>query len=178
MRGGFSFSCEVGGQNDLLHEPIGHPVKQYLQAYVVGANAVKGTELAHEHKVQTLVGTRSFHGRLVCWRLHHTQFGCIAFGIQTCGANVDLRQCVAQLAMTHVFGSFLQSTRQRLRPRTVMLQQVKRHARGRLDSHARQTAQGLDQRVNRLVICHATSKRKLHATGQARHTGREFAHFF
>ena len=87
------------------------------------------------------------------------------------------REGVATLAMVHIVGSILQGAGQCQRAGTVMLQQMKRHARGRLHAHAWQTAQRLDQASSELSISHAESEWKFHAARQAGHTGGDLAHF-
>jgi hypothetical protein len=51
---------------------------------------------------------------------------------------------MAALTVVHIASCILQCPRQCLRSGTVMLQQVKRHALGRLDPHARQAFERLD----------------------------------
>jgi hypothetical protein len=54
---------------------------------------------------------------------------------------------VATLAVVDMLGGVQQGTGQGLGRRTIVLQQVKRHALGRFNSHAGQAAQRLNQSV-------------------------------
>jgi len=66
---------------------------------------------------------------------------------------------VAARAVVHRAHGVFERTRELLSPCAVVLQQVKGHARGRLDAHARQPPQGLDQRIERMGLGHAYCKK-------------------
>ena len=65
MRRGFALGGEIGGQNDFLHHAVTGSVYEFLHAYVAGPDALDGIEFAHQHKIQALVGQRSFNRGLV-----------------------------------------------------------------------------------------------------------------
>ena len=161
MGRGLALGGEVGSQNNLLHDAVARPRKQFLQAQVMGANAVQRTELAHEHKVQAPVGAGALQRRLVGRRLHHAELGVVTPGVQAGGANAVLGERVAALAVVDVFGRLYERARQCLGTRSVALQEVKRHPLRRLDPHARQPPQRLDQGVERMRVRHAQSKSRL-----------------
>jgi hypothetical protein len=58
----------------------------------------------------------------------------------------------------YLFGGKLQGTGQGQRTRTIMLQQMKRHARGRLDPNSWQTFERLDQNFKGVGVSHRPLK--------------------
>ena len=98
-----AFGGEVGRQDHLGHDAVGGPVEQFLQADVLGSDAVERAELSHQDKVQALVGGSSLNGGLVRWRLDHAQARPVAPLVQAGGADFGLCECVAARAMVDRF---------------------------------------------------------------------------
>jgi hypothetical protein len=93
----------------------------------MGPDAVQRTELAHQHKVQALVGAGALQRRLVGRRFHHTQLAVsrrLSRQVLHTGASVK----VWQRSQWCTHRCRLQRLRQRAGAFTVVLQQVKGHA--------------------------------------------------
>ena len=142
MRCGLALSGEIGGQDNLLHFSLvgrygqpgcvfgNHPVKQLLQPDIVRANAIKRTELAHQHEVKAFVRQRALKRCLIGWGFNHAQFAAVALGIGAGAAYIELSQRIAQIAMPDAAHGMLQCFSDLQRSTFVMLQQMKRHAGG------------------------------------------------
>ena len=171
MGGGFALGGEVGGQNHLLHHAIAGAVEQFFQADVFGADAVKRADAPHQHKVQPLKRPRALQRRLVGGGLDHTQPRGVALGVLADLAHLGFAKRVAALAVAHAAHRLGQRLRQRQRALAVVLQQVKRHARGRLHAHPRQAPQRLHQGVQGVAGGHGYRPRAVAAirTGTSCH---------
>ena len=65
----------VGGHDDLLHAPGGHPLHQGFDMQVVGPHVVHGGDDPVEHVVEPLVLPGALHGHHVLGVGHHADGG-------------------------------------------------------------------------------------------------------
>ena len=125
-----------------------------MQADVVGPHAVQRTELAHQHKIQTLVSQRALQCGLIGRGFNDAQLAAVALRVGAGHAQRLLGQRVAQGAVLDALNRMVERTRNLQRARPVVLQQVKSHACSRFRAHARQFAKGLRQPFECIGICH------------------------
>ena len=120
-----------GGQD---HSPHCHRwrVKQFCSPMSLGPMPSERTELAHQPKVQTLVGAGALQCRLVCGRFHHThslvrRAGCW----RTCCTTATRRRC-GTTRNARCAGLYRSKPGPAIGHLAVVLQKVKRHALRRL----------------------------------------------
>ena len=142
VRSRLALSREIGCQDDLLYFALRvgqglagaafwhDAVKEFLQADLVGANAVERTELAHQHEVETAIGQRSFKRGLIGGGLDHAQHAAVTLRIGAGHAEVAFSQGIAELAVAHAADGEFKRARDLQRAGRVVLQQVKGHPCG------------------------------------------------
>ena len=103
--------------------------------------------MRHEDVIESAVGLGLFHHVHVDRSLDDTQQRGVTLGRRTTAADILFAKGVAALAMAHDLQCEIETVGQAPGACTVSLHEVIRHALRRFRPDARQTAQGLDQRI-------------------------------
>ena len=147
MGRGLAFGREAERQDYLLHGGIGRTFKQFGHPNVAHAHTVERRQPAHQYEVQAAVAAGALKRGLIGRCLDDAQLARITCSVAAHRAHRRLAEGVTTLTVLHLGYGAEQCLRQLPRSVTVVLQKVKSHALRRLDAHARQTTQRVDQRI-------------------------------
>jgi len=131
---------------NLYYEPLRKLDR--LDLALDGADAIDRGQMAHQHEVQAPIAAGGLDGEQVGRGFHHTHPLAVAARVATDDAQVLLGEVAAALAAAHLLGSADKCRGQAHGALAMALQQVQRHALGRLGADAGQTAQGVDQFID------------------------------
>ena len=154
VRGCFAFHRWIGCQDHFIHLAGTDVVGQGRQAQFLRADAVDGRQSAVQHVVATAETASLLDSHDVRWRFDDAQHAGIALRVGADGAQIGFRQRPAAAAALHALRRFGQHRGQRLRTRTVVLQQMQRGARGGLGANAGLRLQRFDQAVDQRADSH------------------------
>lgn len=154
-RGRLALDGGVRGHDDLLHLAVREALQQLAHGELVGADALHRRDEAVQHVVQTLVFARALEGRDVARRLDHADGGAVARGVRADGAQLPLREVLADLAAVEhrvrVLNGLREGERLLARHREDLICQPRRP----LSADAGELRKLLDQPLERLcLICH------------------------
>ena len=156
--GGIPFNGGVGGQDQLadglrLQTPL-----QDLQPQLLGADAIEGGQVPHQHEVTAGELARVLDGSHVRRALHHTQQAALfALGIGADLAKRILGEGAAVAAVAYLGQRPIEQLGQTQAAAALALEQGKGHALGRLGADTRQHLQGLHHLIQQGAEFHGLS---------------------
>ena len=142
--GGIPLDGGVGGEDQLLDLLLLEAALQDIEPQLLGADAVKGRQVPHQHEVTAGELAGLLDGGHVRRALHHAeQAVLLALGIGADLAAIVLGKGAAVAAMTDFGERPIEQGGQTQAAAALALQQGERHALGRFRAHARQDLQRL-----------------------------------
>jgi hypothetical protein len=123
--------------------------QQAVEMNLLRTDAVERREPPHQHEILAAIGQRLLDHDLIGRRFDHAEQRRVALWIAAGSADFEFGEGIAARAMADAIDGPAQRVAKLARAFAVVLQQVIRHALGRLRSNAGQHLERLDQRLQR-----------------------------